>query len=125
MDSIKISATFEINGSQMYSQAECDADVTKTKHEVIHVKTVVNPKAKNKKYEHTAIHTNIRKSIPATQSINMTDEAYEYFISNEAPSFSNPKAWKKLSNTEKIEAHLNEVAKSLRGKLINYKVFED
>lgn len=123
MDSIKIQANFNIAGSQMYSEAECEVDKTKTTHETLQIKSVVNSKAKNKKYEYTTLHTNIRKSIPAIQTMSYTYEAYKYWISNEAPSFSNPKEWKKKSKKERIEAHLKELGDMIQGTLISYEIF--
>lgn len=62
---------------------------------------------------------------PASQHINMTEEAYKYMISSECPYWSKPKVWNNLSEKERLEAHLQRIAEHLGGTVISYKVFED
>lgn len=62
---------------------------------------------------------------PASQHINMTEEAYKYMISSECPYWSKPKVWNNLSEKERLEAHLQRTAESLGGKSYSYVIFED
>ena len=57
--------------------------------------------------------------------INISDEAYQYMISTEVPSFSTKSAWNKMNKEQKLIAHLNEIASNLGGKLIDYTVYPD
>lgn len=61
----------------------------------------------------------------ATQSINMCNEAYHYMVSNECPEFSTKFIWSKLKKDQRLKKHLEEVAKHLRGKLVDYTVYPD
>lgn len=62
---------------------------------------------------------------PASQHINMTEEAYKYMISSECPYWSKPKVWNNLSEKERLEAHLQRTAEGLGGKSYSYVIFED
>ena len=62
---------------------------------------------------------------PASQHINMTEEAYKYMTSNECPYWSKPKVWNNLSEKERLEAHLQRVCESLNGKSFTYEVLGD
>lgn len=83
-----------------------------------------------------------RKNRPAKQTINISEEAYNYFISTEVPSsFHIPlelraslkrshesfeqQAWKKLSREERLVWHLKTICDSMRGKMESYTVFDD
>ena len=95
-----------------------------------------------------------RKSKDVRQSIHMSQEAYDYFISNEMPyGYRAPKnfkpympikshldrktkkwvngtpieiqAWKTASEKQRLEWHLNSIALSLGGKVDSYTVFND
>ena len=68
------------------------------------------------------IHT--RKTKPATQSINMSKEAYDYMTSVDS-NIGSPSTWRQMSKTKRLEAHLNRYAESLGGTLGDYVVFED
>lgn len=95
-----------------------------------------------------------RKTKPARQVLNISREAYKYFVSNEMPSnYHAPKgfvpymptrsrndrklkkwvegmpmniqAWKQLSTKERLEWHLNNIAQNFNGKVESYSVFND
>ena len=95
-----------------------------------------------------------RKNKEIKQSINMTQEAYNYFVSSEMPSnFHAPRdfkpnapirshndrktqkwvegvpldiqAWRAMSEKERLEWHLASIAASMRGKVDSYTVFKD
>lgn len=63
---------------------------------------------------------------PASQHINMTEEAYKYMTSNnECPYWSKPKVWNNMSKKERLEAHLKRIVEHLGGTSYTYQVFED
>ena len=87
----------------------------------------------------TTIYT--RGSRSATKTININNQAYEYFISKEVPlSFTAPKnfkpnykirkspneqAWLGMSETQRLEWHLTSICSSMHGTLLSYNVLKD
>ena len=65
-----------------------------------------------------------RKSKPATQTINLRQEAYDYMVSNERPNWAN-KEWSNLNKMKRLEQHLQRIAEHFNGDLLSYTVFED
>lgn len=144
MNEIKLSLNIELQGSTMFSKEEC----LKTTHKVIEKKTkagkiykktikvkvedwdkmegysmrVTNRDGTNP--EIITFHT--RKCKPATQSLNMNKEAYEYMIDKDScPSWSKPSKWAAMSKKERLEAHLQRTVEYLGGTSYTYQVFED
>lgn len=95
-----------------------------------------------------------RKNREVRQSINISQEAYDYFISNERPyGYTAPKnfkpymptrsrldrktkkwvdgvpidvqAWRAASAQQRLEWHLNSIAQALKGRVDSYQVFND
>ncbi len=128
MVSIKMSVTIELLGSKMMTPQECGENPENYDNNKL-LLSVKNFDKKTKKffYKTEPLTFKTRKSIPANQSINMSDEAYEYMTSQACPewySFGISK-WKKLSATERLELHLDRVCKGLGGKSYTYVVFGD
>ena len=64
--------------------------------------------------------------VPCSQRINMTEEAYNEFISNRKPYwFKNPYDWAKRSEEERLELHLARICDSLNGTSFTYSVFDE
>ena len=143
MSEIKLSLSIELQGSKMFSKEEC----LKTTHKVVEKKTKggkmykksikvliedENKMDKNtlrvsdEKGKNTEIVTFFtRKSRPALQSINLGENAYNYMISSETPTWVKPKDWERMSKKERLKNHLTRIAEGLGGKLVSYKVFDD
>jgi hypothetical protein len=67
-----------------------------------------------------------RKCKPATQTINMSKEAYEYMISKDScPPCFKPREWSAMNKKERLEAHLKRTAEHLGGTLYSYQIFGD
>ena len=67
-----------------------------------------------------------RKCKSATQSLNISKEAYEYMIDKDScPSWSKPGKWATMSKKERLEAHLQRTVEYLGGTSYTYQVFED
>lgn len=82
-----------------------------------------------------------RGTRPASRTINISTQAYEYFISKELPegfhasktfkpNFKlrksvNEQAWLKMTETERLEWHLRDICASMGGTLVSYNVFGD
>lgn len=128
MVTIKLSVTIELQGSKMMTPQECgenpkNYDDNKLLLSVKHF----DKKTKKFYYRTEPLNFKTRKSVPAQQSINMSDEAYEYMTSQACPEWYpfGINKWKKLSATERLELHLDRVCKGLNGKSYTYVVFGD
>lgn len=60
----------------------------------------------------------------AKQVINISNTAYNAML-EECPSSMKNFIFSKLSKKKKIEAHLNDIATTLNGKVADFKIFED
>jgi hypothetical protein len=128
MDDVKVNLNIVLLGSTMLSKQECLKNPKESyEHEKIRVETVKkDPKKKNKFIKSVEwLDIKVRKCRTASQSINMTKQAYEYMISKECPYFSKPKDWARMSKIKRLEAHLEETCKALGGISYTYQVFED
>lgn len=123
MSEIKVNLSITLQGRVLMSEQECSKNPNNYDYHSMVVETGYNKKTKKSTTDLIKFRT--RKSIPATQSINISKEAYEYYISNECPDFSKPKYWQSMSKKMRLEAHLAEITKGLKGISFTYQVFED
>lgn len=65
---------------------------------------------------------NTRKCINAKQVINISEDAYNYFISDVNPDYRND--WKSLSKEARLHWHMTELAKSMGGEMLDYRVLD-
>lgn len=146
MTETKISMTIVLPGRTMYQKEEC----LKTTQKVIEKTSKKTGKTYKKKvdvlvdnldkmYSHTlkvvdyvdkkpvseVITFHTRKTKPATQSLNICKDAYNYMISGECPYWSKPKVWNAMNKKERLEAHLQRITEGLGGVSYTYQVFED
>lgn len=125
MSVIKLTANFELPGSTMFGNQTCQKSLKEcTEYNSLIIEDKVE-KGKKTEVKREKIKFFTRKSIPALQVINISDEAYQYMISTEVPSFSTKSVWNKMNKEQKLIAHLNEIASNLGGKLIDYTVYPD
>ena len=66
-----------------------------------------------------------RKCKPATQSINLYKDTYDYMTSKECPEWCKVSVQNQMGKKAKLEAHLKKIAEHLGGKLESYQIFED
>lgn len=66
-----------------------------------------------------------RKSVPATQFVNICKDAYYSMISEEIPRWAKPKWWLNINHKMRLEAHLQRISEGLGGVSYSYQVFED
>lgn len=140
MSETKLSLSIELRGRTMFSKEECLKTTQKTittkdgrKRTVTkvvedwdkmerHTMRIEDVKGSNP--EIITFHT--RKCKPATQSLNMSREAYEHMIDKDScPSWSKPCKWIAMSKKERLEAHLQRIVEHLGGVSYTYQVFED
>lgn len=144
MNEIKLNLSIKLPGSTMLSKEECLKTTRKvikkkTKAGKIYKKTIeVKVEDWDKMEKHSMRVANIngtnpeiitfhtRKCKPATQSLNMSKEAYEQMINEDScPSWSKPGKWAAMSEKERLEAHLQRTVEYLGGISYTYQVFED
>lgn len=131
MSEIKLSLSIVLPRSSMFSKEEC----LKTTQKTITTKNgrkrtvtkVVEDWDKMEKHSMRVTDNNgTKKCKSATQSLNMSKEAYEYMIDkNSCPSWSKPSKWAAMSKKERLEAHLQRTVEHLGGVSYTYQVFED
>lgn len=127
MNEIKLNLNIILPGRTLLSAKECAENPKESfEKQVIRVESAKPDKKKKKlikTVEYLDIH--VRKCRTASQSINMTKEAYDYMVSKECPYFAKPKDWVRMSKVKRLEAHLEETCKALGGISYTYQVFED
>lgn len=128
MSEVKVSLSIKLQGRVMLSQEAAKALEKQglagfTKHSM----SVEEHKRMGKKVkvDKENIHYKTRNTIPAIQTLNICKEAYLYMVGKDCPSFIPPKDWVRMSKTKKLEAHLNEIAESRGGTVLQYHIFED
>lgn len=138
MDNIKLSLSILLPGSTMFSEQECSKQLKKqfkTKRGKSFYKTVLVPdydkhdsftiKVTEGKKE-VPLTVFIRKTKSARQVLNLSEEAYDYFISKEVPIgfLGGPKAWNSLTNNQKIKWHCIRIAQQMNGWVESFQVME-
>ena len=121
----KISLTIELEGSTLVRKSEPEI----IKYSVTKKDLEPNKKWKGKdglkivrnaRFKHYSL---IAK--PASQHINISVEAYRYMTSNECPYWAKPKIWAMMSETQRLEAHLQRICEHVGGKSFTYEVLGD
>lgn len=145
MEEIKLNLTVVLRGRTMFSKEECLKIAHKTIEKVskktgkTYKKTVeVQVEDLDKMGRNSlritdkggsnpeVITFTTRKCKPATQSLNMSREAYQYMTDkNSCPSWSKPSKWSAMSKKERLEAHLQRITEYLGGVSYTYQVFDD
>lgn len=144
MNDVKINLTVIVPGAIIMSEQECSKQLKKviekkTKTGKVYKKTIeVQVEDWDKMDKHTMRVTGpngskpetitfyTRKTRPASQSLNISKEAYENMTGkNTCPSWSKPGKWATMSKKERLESHLQRIAEHLGGVSYTYQVFED
>ena len=139
---IKVSLNIILPGRIMLSKDEClkttQKEITRKRKNGQSYKKVIDVQVEDpdkmnkdtirvtdngKNYETLTVYT--RKCKPATQSINLYKDTYDYMVSKECPEWSKVAIWNQMGKKARLEAHLKQIAEHLGGKLLSYQVFED
>jgi hypothetical protein len=127
MTTTKLNLTIILPGRVIMSEQECSKN---PQENYISHRMVVE----DADHTLTPITFQTRKSRPAKQSINICEEAYRYMTAKaikeeedrvNCPEWAKPKDWRQLSKTQRLEAHLDRICKSLNGVSFEYHVLED
>lgn len=113
---IKMNLNIRLPGRVMMSEQLC------SKNNIYDEQSLFILDKRNKRHFY---NIKTRKTIDATQSINITKTAYDYFIGKDNPHFVPFRQWSKMSKKEKLKAHLDNICEALGGLSYEYKIFED
>jgi len=122
---IKVSLSIILQGGVMYSQEQAKAleeEKVGTGYDVFSMR--VEGLKKGKKDTET-ITVKTRKCKPAGQSLNLSVDAYEYMIGEEAPYFVKPRDWERLTKKQRLETHLKRIAEGLGGVSFTYAILDN
>ena len=122
---IKVSLSVTLQGSVMLSQEQAKAleeEKVGTGYDAFSMR--VEGREKGKKDTET-ITVKTRKCKPAGQSLNLSVDAYNYMIGEEAPYFVKPKDWERLTKKQRLEAHLRRIVEGLGGVSFTYAILDN
>lgn len=126
MNDVKVSLSIILQGGVMYSQEQAKAleeEKVGTGYDTFNMR-VEGEKSDGRKDVQT-ITVKTRKIKPASQSLNLSMDAYNYMVSNEAPYFVKPRDWKRLTKKQRLEAHLKRIVEELGGVSFTYTVLDN
>ncbi len=70
-------------------------------------------------------HHNPLIAKPASQHINISLDAFHAMISKECPYWAKPKDWIRMSEKDRLEAHLQRTCENFMGISYSYEILED
>lgn len=123
---IKVSLSVTLQGSVMLSQEQAKAlekEKEGTGYDTFNIR--VEGKKSDGKKDVQTITVKTRKNKPASQSLNLSMDAYNYMVSNEAPYFVKPRDWERLTKKQRLEAHLKRIVEELGGVSFTYAVLDN
>lgn len=123
---IKVSLSVTLQGSVMLSQEQAKAlekEKEGTGYDTFNMR--VEGKKSDGKKDVQTITVKTRKNKPASQSLNLSMDAYNYMVSNEAPYFVKPRDWERLTKKQRLEAHLKRIVEELGGVSFTYAVLDN
>lgn len=126
MNEIKVSLSITLQGGVMYSQEQAKAlekEKEGTGYDTFSMR--VEGKKSDGKKDVQTITVKTRKNKPASQSLNLSMDAYNYMVSSEAPYFVKPRDWERLTKKQRLEAHLKRIVEELGGVSFTYAVLDN
>ena len=123
---IKVSLSVTLQGSVMLSQEQAKAlekEKEGTGYDTFNMR-VEGRKSDGKKDVQT-ITVKTRKNKPASQSLNLSMDAYDYMTGKEAPYFVKARDWERLTKKQRLEAHLKRIVEELGGVSFTYAVLDN
>lgn len=113
-NAIKISLTIQLEGSTLIRKSEPEIFTTQRKFQ--HKGKEVVKYIRRKHYPLVAK--------PASQHINLTEDAYDYMCNGECPSFIKPSVWSFMNPKQRLEAHLQRICENFKGTSYSYEVLK-
>lgn len=71
------------------------------------------------------ISEQVRTEVPASKTIKMSQEAYEWFTQGERPEWYYKKGWKSLKPEEKLKIHLDRICQAEGGTDYTYSILNE
>ena len=123
---IKVSLSVTLQGSVMLSQEQAKAlekEKEGTGYDTFNMR--VEDKKSDGKKDVQTITVKTRKNKPASQSLNLSMDAYDYMTGKEAPYFVKARDWERLTKKQRLEAHLKRIVGELGGVSFTYAVLDN
>lgn len=123
---IKVSLSVTLQGSVMLSQEQAKALEKKkvgTGFDTFSMR--VEGKKSDSKKDVQVITVKTRKNKAASQSLNLSMDAYYYMTGKEAPYFVKVKDWERLTKKQRLEAHLSRICEGLDGVSYTYTIHDN
>ena len=118
-NTVKVNLSITLPGSVMLSQQAAENTPNSFNEFKIEVS---GPKGED--MEVLTVQT--RKCAPASQSLNISKDAYDAMIDKElCPYWCKAGTWAGMNDKMRLEAHLKRIAEGLGGTSFTYQVFED
>lgn len=117
MDNIKISVSFKLKGSIMYSEKDQN-------DEPLHYDVNTMSLQGKKKGKTEKIKFKTSRCKPCIQTINMSMESYHYMMSTPTDNISIAH-WKRMSENQRIAEHLKEIQHDLDATSFEFIIFND
>ena len=132
MSEIKVSVSITLPGSVMFTQAEAEQLEKEKAGTGFDTKSMIvkdkiwDKKLKKRVTKSERITCKCRKCKPASKTISLSKEAYDYMRSSGSvlKPFK-PWQWKDLKPDERLELHIKRLCEALGGLSCTYKVFDD
>ncbi len=132
MSIIKLSLKIVLPGRTLLNEQEC----FKNPEESFNSHSMV---VEGKKHNKEVIHFQTRKSRPATQCLMVyqaliSEDSYNHMTAKSldaredaqnCPEWSRPKDWFNLNQTQRLEAHLDRISKTVGGASFTFNVLDD
>lgn len=122
---IKVSLSVTLQGSVILSQEQAKAlekEKVGTGYDTFNMGV---ESLKDGKKDAETITVKTRKCKPASQSLNLSMDAYDYMTGKEAPYFVKARDWEKLTKKQRLEAHLKRIVGELGGVSFTYAVLDN
>lgn len=123
---IKVSLSVTLQGGVMLSQEQAKAlekEKEGTGYDTFNVR--VEDKKSDGEKDVQTITVKTRKNKPASQSLNLSMDAYDYMTGKEAPYFVKARDWERLTKKQRLEAHLKRIVEELGGVSFTYTVLDN
>lgn len=117
MDNIKISASFKLKGSVMYSEKDKNGEPIHYDINTVNFYDTETNKTKTVKFKTS-------RCKPCTQTISMSKETYQYMMSTPVGDMS-ANHWKRMSENQRIAEHLKETQHDLDAISFEFTIFND
>lgn len=116
----KVIARFSVKGAVMYSQALCNENLGKFEHKItVKVEEKVKDSLRTK-----YMHIPVRNCVPAERVICISVDTYRLWMQT-APTKDDQRMWSVWNKEQKVQRHLEEMARTFGDKLIGFSILPD